>query len=453
MTEKRKEYSDILASQLVAEQVNRMGTATAETFAGLDRLKQVANQYLKCDPFLTQGRLFEVIEVTKFNKEAAKMGESLRAFTTDSLGDPHAAADIIIKENGHVLREIQAKSSNSATRLARMVSNPKYEEMDRLVNVEKAEKVKELVSKRADSPSIYADDYKQAEPHITGKLQHGHISTKGTTYDETMKATTDTKEYVLRGKMKEFTSNAFPVMMNAALAGAVIGGGSSLIQQAFFSEEEVDKKKVGKAATQGAVRSAVIAGVGYGVKFIGSNATFLKGNAATVLATSAVQCTEYTYQLLKGKMSLEEYLEKVGENAVSSFSGILLTAAGGVLFGPIGAAVAGTVALIGMKQLYQSFIRAREDLDLTIEQQKQAEIMSQLLIEQIKQEERLVVSFYQEQAKEVEQLTNLVQLAIEDEAKVEETLHQLMTKLNVKIKYQTRESFDAFMMSDEPLRL
>ena len=54
-------------------------------------------------------------------------GESLRAFTTDSLGDPHAAADIVVKNGDTLLKEVQAKSSAKASRLARMVSSENME--------------------------------------------------------------------------------------------------------------------------------------------------------------------------------------------------------------------------------------------------------------------------------------------------------------------------------------
>ncbi|WP_245842467.1 hypothetical protein [Parageobacillus galactosidasius] len=128
---------DIISSQIVAQQVERLGNATAECFAGMDLLKNVAKQYIKCDPEITQGRLFEIIESTKFNINAAKAGEMFRAFTTHSLGDPQAAADIVIKDSFHILKFIQAKSGKSASSLARMVADPKYRDMDRLVNSEK----------------------------------------------------------------------------------------------------------------------------------------------------------------------------------------------------------------------------------------------------------------------------------------------------------------------------
>ena len=114
----------------------------------------------------------------------------MRAFTTDSLGDPHAAADILIKDGDTLIKEVQAKSGAKAASLARMVSSEKYREMDRLVNSEKADKVKELVEKRANSQGIYAKDYEQASPHIKGQLEANNITSGGTTYEEALKLQT-----------------------------------------------------------------------------------------------------------------------------------------------------------------------------------------------------------------------------------------------------------------------
>lgn len=55
-----------------------------------------------------KGSLFEYIEAAKFNSEAAFKGSTLRAEVTD-VYDSGAAADILIKDNGETVREVQAK--------------------------------------------------------------------------------------------------------------------------------------------------------------------------------------------------------------------------------------------------------------------------------------------------------------------------------------------------------
>jgi hypothetical protein len=453
-----KESVHILSSQIVAEQVDRLGNSTAECFAGMDLLKKTAEQYVNVSPEITQGRLFEIIESTKFNVNSAKAGEMLRAFTTESLGDPHAAADIVIKDGFHVVKEIQAKSGNSAVSLTRMVSDQKYGDMDRLVNSDKAERVKELIEKRSQSNGIYADDYKQAAPHIKGELEYGEIKSGGTTHAEALKAASNTDRYVLEQKVSQFASGTFSAMMNGALAGAFVGGGVAVFQQGIQvakGEQKVGEASVNvaKTAVEAASRNAVVSGIAHGIKFIGHQSPILKGNAAVALASSAVKCTELTYQFLKGKITLEDYLKEIGGNAVTTLSGIVLGAAGGLLFGPIGAAAAATVAMIGMKQLYQSFLHAREDVRLAVEERKKAEELSALLIAGIKEEEKTLVAFYRENAQVMEDLTGLVQEAIRNERNTAETIFQLTSKLGVFIKYSNQEEFDDFMIGDEQLIL
>ena len=53
---------DILATQIVAEQIERYGNATIETFAGMDTLTKVAKQYMNCSPNITQGRLLKSLK-------------------------------------------------------------------------------------------------------------------------------------------------------------------------------------------------------------------------------------------------------------------------------------------------------------------------------------------------------------------------------------------------------
>lgn len=453
-----KHTVDAISGQIVAEQIERLGNATGECFAGMDLLRDVAEQYVQCDPKITQGRLFEVIESTKFNINSAKAGEMFRAFTTDSLGDPHATADIVIKDSFHILKFIQAKSSDNASRLARMVSDQKYGEMDRLVNSEKVNRVAELVKSRAESNSIYAHDYRQAYSHITSELHYGEIRSGGTSYEEAIRAATNPERYVFEQKMQHLIVHTYSAMVNGALAGAFVGMSIGMLRgsgQLVQGEKDIVSvsKDVGKTTIQSSARAAVIGGIAHGIKLIGKDSVLMRGNIATALASSAVAFTELTYKFVKGRITIEDYLEQIGENAVSNFSGVLLSAAGGMLLGPIGAVAAATVGIIGMRQLYQSFLSVQQDLRLAKEERKKAECLSKLLIEQLQQEEQQIVQFYRSLGEEVNELSHLLHVAIHNDSQVAYTITQLATKLGVSIKYDTKEKFDEFMLGDEWLRL
>ncbi len=60
-----------------------------------------------------KGNLFEYIEEAKFNTEAAKQASALKAVVTDSVGRPRDTADIEIMKDGAVVRQVQAKFSDS----------------------------------------------------------------------------------------------------------------------------------------------------------------------------------------------------------------------------------------------------------------------------------------------------------------------------------------------------
>ena len=88
--------------------------ATETVVNEMDLLKSRASKLANTDFKTGKGILFEYIESAKFNQNAAKKGEIYRAFTTEALGDPHAAADIVIKDGGATVKEIQAKFTDKA---------------------------------------------------------------------------------------------------------------------------------------------------------------------------------------------------------------------------------------------------------------------------------------------------------------------------------------------------
>lgn len=442
---------DFIAAQVTSETISRLGNSLHETVAGNEQLVKVSTQYMKCASDKTQGRIFEIIETTKFNSAAAKAGSTLRAVTTDRLGMPHHEADIFIKNgDGNILSQIQAKSSGKASNLARAVSNKKYNGMDRLVNAEHKERVEDLIGKRINSGGIYTEDYKAASNSIKGQLEYESIKSGGTTYKEALQATENPESYVFIKNSSEFISGASSAMLSGALAGAFVSGVTTGGISAFNGEFCV--KETGKAAANGAARQSVIGGVSYGIKYLAGNNPVMSSNVVTAMASSAVNMTELTYSYLKGKISTEEYIEGLGSNSVTCFSGIILSAAGAVLFGPIGAAVAGTVGLLAMKQLYKTFITAREDLQLAKEERERAELLSQMLIEQIKEEEKLLTDYFKEYSQTLKELKQVVDLALLDSSFTEEAIISLANSLNIKFEYETLDEFTDFMLSDDTLR-
>lgn len=117
------------------------------------------------------------------------------------------------------------------------------------------------------------------------------------------------------------------------------------------------------------------------------------------------------------------------------------------------AAVAGTVSLMTMKQLHKAFMSAREDLVLAKEARIQAENLAKVLIGQIKQEEKILVAYYEEFSETLKEMRHLVDLAVADNQYTEQAIVSMAKGLNVKFQFDTIEKFSDFMMSDEDLIL
>lgn len=441
-----------IAGQIVSKTIERQGNALNETVAGNKILLDVAKRYVNCDPDKVQGRLFEVIETRKFNQAAAKAGSLLRAVTTESENNPHDKVDIFIKNGkGDILKEIQAKSGKNPQNLAHYLRREKYNGMDLLTNSDKKQQVEELMDKRISKGGIYAEQYSKAKNNLKSQLECGGIASGGTTYDEAMDATQNPRKYIVKSTCAEVISGAKSAMVGGALAGAFTGSIASSVTNLVSGEFSFEK--TGRDTAKSAVQGAMVGGVAYGLKFIGRNNPIMKGNVVSALASSAVAVTELTYCYIQGKISLDEFIEKLGSNAVSCFTGIVMTAAGTALFGPIGGAIAGTVSLMAMRQLYDAFNIAREDLSLTRQARIQAEQFSKEIIVEIQEEERLLISYYNQYAEDIKELQGIVELAISDDQYTNDTIVRLAEKLNIQFEYDTRDKFRDFMLSDGTLEL
>lgn len=447
-----KTTSNHIIGQLVSNVIENGGNAVRETEAGTAILKEMYEQYKNVSSDQTQGRMFEIIETTKFNTAAARKGSELRAIMTERLGMPHHEADIFIKDaSGDVLRKVQAKSSKSPASLASYIRQDKYEGMDRLVNSNHKEKVKELMDKRIEKGGIYSQQYRDAQNHLKGELQHGDVKSGGTAYKEAKHAAENPNDYAKILERKSIVTGARDAVVGGALAGAMIGMVSEGGRDLFKGEFSV--KKTMKAGVVHGSKGAIVSGVAYGFKYLGRNNPIFKGNIVASLASSAVTMTESTYRYLRGKISTEEYMKELGSTGVSCLSGIVMTAAGGALFGPVGAAVAGTVAVMGMQQLYKIFLVAQDDLQLARKERMKAEALAQVLINQIEEEQALLVAYYTEYRETLESLNVLVEAAIQDYTLTSIAIQSISEKLDFPMKYESLNDFDEFMMSDEELSL
>ena len=185
--------------------------ATAQGIKGMDLFREVAEKKRNVAFDQAKGNLFEYIEAAKFNTEAAKQASELKAVVTDSVGRPHDAADIEIMKDGAVVKQVQAKfsdSQNAAADSVFMQKRDKYAGMQRLIRkednyVDKAtgestsllKKAKSLAQQRAEGNGVYKEQYKDVAENITDELHHENISSGGTTLAEVKGAYESPVEY------------------------------------------------------------------------------------------------------------------------------------------------------------------------------------------------------------------------------------------------------------------
>ena len=193
----------------------------------------------------SKGNLFEYIEAAKFNRSAANAGKSARAIVTD-ITDPHAEADILIKDNGKIAKEIQAKfiktskdgrdiSAATSVRDQTGANNKgwgQYDGMDRLIRKQEnynsegslLDEAKKLSKARADSNGIYSEFYRDVNEHLTDETQYDGVSSGGTTYEEVQAAHDNPEVYAKQFEKKQVAVEMKATAKNMAEASFVTTG-------------------------------------------------------------------------------------------------------------------------------------------------------------------------------------------------------------------------------------
>ena len=209
-----------LGAILGAEASGNAQQATDQAVEGMS-LFRTAAEAKKNVPFdQSKGNLCEYIEAAKFNKNAAAGGSKLHAVVTDAVGRPHDAADIEITKNGSVVRQVQARfsdSQNAAADSVTMHRKDKYAGMQRLIRKEEnypdtrtgerttlLKRAKGLAEERAGKEgTLYQKQYQDVADNLTDELNHGRVSSGGTTLEEVRSAHNNPDAYAKSFERKQ----------------------------------------------------------------------------------------------------------------------------------------------------------------------------------------------------------------------------------------------------------
>jgi len=393
-----KDATSFAASTYAGEMTSNYAEATSVAFDGMELLRKKAEQIINVGNGQSQGHLFEVIEATKFNMDAAIKSSDLKAFVTDAEGRPHAAADIEIRLGDTVLREAQLKSYKSAPESLFAQSHDKYIGMQRISPSDQFERIKDLAQKRIDAGTLKAEDYKDTLKNLEPGLKYNNISSSGTTRSEADFAADNHDGYAADFKLKVTLDEASHNMEHAAKAGAVIGGAISITRN-------IISVKSGEVTTQEATinivkdiglassRSALTAGISTIIKNTALDnglGVLAKSNVATAVAVTTINVSKSIIKYTKGEISLEEMTLEMGKNGAQSVSGLYFGIAGGVVGGPVGALVGSMAGYMIANISYQTVVDAIQSAKLAKEQYEK---LKPIYEESIAQMERMEKEF------------------------------------------------------------
>ena len=347
--------------------------ATDAMVQGMDALRAAAEKLGAVNPKISQGNLFEYIEAAKFNADAALKGSGLKAEVTAGMGDPHAAADLLIKEGDRTLHQVQAKSMNCGARTTHAISQPKYRGMQKLVPTNEADRVKSLAQKRASAGSLKAEDYRDTAQNVTGELKAKQVRSGGTSYQENLKAAQQPKLYAAAQELRCVGKEVLVTGGQAAIAGGIIAGSLSAVKNGIAVNQgeisiQTAATNVAKDGTKAAARSGSTGAVGsilrYGASKIGIK-VLAKSNVAVTVAAGSIDVGLSVLRYAKGEITAGQLQRQVGQTGTCTLSSLYAGAAIGSVAGPVGAVVGSIGGYLVASYLYQSSTSILEQAHLS----------------------------------------------------------------------------------------
>lgn len=332
-----------------------MHEATKTVVEDIGLLKWKRNNIPNAQFDTAKGNLFEYIEAAKFNQDAARHGETARAIVTEAAGDPHAAADIVIEKDGNVVKEIQAKVTNSAAASTFDHAGGqkghwgKYNGMDRLVrkddsyneNGSFADEVKKLAHSKANSNSPHANDYMDVESHVTDETFYNESSSGGTTQEELADAYSNIDKYSKNFELNQLKDDVVKTSATMATTTGISYGISSSIRNMFEvykDEKELTEalEDVGVDVVKGTVRGGATGAISSVVRYGGvkSNIPVLADStASTIIAGGVVDGGVAIYSYAKGEITEKELEQAIIDTTAKSVSTVYFTKAVATVLG------------------------------------------------------------------------------------------------------------------------
>ncbi len=341
--------------QVGAELASGEAAATDAFAEGLDEFVDEARKRADYSFDLRKGFLFERIEASKYNRNAARAGE--RGLRASVRGDNHRSVDIDLKGGRGPSEPFQLKSSDSPKWLRDEAIKDQYKDVPIDVPKDKVEQTNAILEQEG------------SKKRVAGELSGRGVGSGGTSTKELKWATGNPKTYRILQEAKQVGREAVVTGATAAATTAVIGGAVSVISNGV---RYMGGKTDGQTAIRNVVTDSAKSGLrGYSSGALGvviRRAGGVKSNIASAIASGVVEVGVTVYEFAKGEITGEEAARRIGETGCAAASGIYGGAAAGAIFGPVGAVVGSVVGYMAMGWVYQSSLAILQQARLAEEE-------------------------------------------------------------------------------------
>ncbi|KJZ63738.1 hypothetical protein [Pseudomonas fluorescens] len=473
MSERKSDGSlSYVAAQLAEFNTKKLTERTVEFFSDTQRLRDIAFQRRNLAADQAQGWVFEQLEVSKFNLDALRKNASVKAATTDVLGEiNNQVADIRITDVDAVVKSYQAKSRTSAAASIFDLTDEKYADVNLVGSSDQYDDMLRLAKRRGDTESIYAERYRTVPDRLDQGIEYDNVRSGGTTRDE---AVANTQASVADGTASGMERAAIgnemhTAGMQAGIVAGTLGAGVSFVSglwglhkgEVTAAQVALDTCYSGVGSFSAAYATAAAAKgiphllthMGVGKAAIGA---LTKSNAHVAIAGGVVQSTKHIAMYLKGDIEFDAMMTEISGTALMTAGSFYYGALGQMII-PIpvvGAMVGSTVGYFVGSILHQSgIISLGESEEVRVSRERREQI-EQLCLDVLPRMQasrvamsQLIEEHFAEQASAISGAFGAMDEAMVswDADSYVSGLAQLNNTLGCSLPFENFEEFEAFM--------
>lgn len=487
------------------ETVFRYGSANTEFlkgFTGVD--KETGQVFAKSLDEIGQGKLHpdyidinrkqqagyaaEVAATSRDNAEAIIGRTGVRTTRSDDLpqfGKNHSVVDRVKVLNGNIIEgtQTQMKFVGDRDQLFDRIANEdgkfsRYRGIILELPSEQFEGAREHCQKKAQELRTNAQAAERAgrPSEVVSKLRQeaanydqlaDNLADSGLTTDDALFY----RDHPKLATALDIVGTSHRAGIEGAKFGVVIGAAISVLQSALDIAQE--KKSLIDAAKDVATSTAKAGALGYGTAFAGSAIKgamqqcgnqavrqLAKTSAPTLALSICLSLGSSVTSYVKGDISEAQFLADVGEKGTGMLSAGMMAALGQIAI-PIpfvGAAIGGTVGYTLSSLFYHAALDAGSQADAAHARLSQAKEFETAARKRIALERAELESFMQQEFPELERETQQLFTLVENHESLgldafAAAINQYAELLGVQLEFKSLVEFDAFMASDQPLKL